>query len=63
MTHMMRPVLRLILILIILGLLVWAGLIAMVWWRENHIPQLDSYEAIVVLGAQVKPDGTPSVQL
>ena len=27
------------------------------------MPQTEGYDAIVVLGAQVKPDGTPSVQL
>ena len=54
---------RLPLMLILIALLIWAGLIGMVWWRETHIPTLESYDAIVVLGAQVKADGTPSVQL
>lgn len=63
MKHRLYRWLRLPLLLILLGLLVWAGLIGMVWWRETHIPQLDSYDALVVLGAQVKEDGTMSVQL
>ena len=49
--------------LIFVGLAVWGALIGMIWWRENHIPQTDSYDAIVVLGAQVKADGSLSVQL
>ena len=36
----------------------------MVCWKETHVaaPGKD-YEAMLVLGAQVKPDGTPSLQL
>jgi uncharacterized SAM-binding protein YcdF (DUF218 family) len=46
---------------------VYAGLMAYVVIREkgvaSAVPSADSYDAIIVLGAQVKPDGSPSVQL
>lgn len=57
---------RLLMILLIIALLIviaYLGVIAMVCWRETHIPAAENYDAIVVLGAQVMPDGTPSVQL
>lgn len=52
-----------VLVLVLLGLALWAALIGMVWWKETHIPQVESFDAIVVLGAQVKADGSLSVQL
>ena len=45
------------------GLCFYAGVVLMVWWKEKHVPQAESFDAIVVLGAQVKEDGVPSVQL
>lgn len=54
---------RLLLILLIVGVLCYGALIAMVCWKETHVPASNDYDVIVVLGAQVKPDGTPSVQL
>ena len=61
---MHHPFLRIILILVLAALVIYIGLIGMVCWKETHVeaPQ-DNYDAIIVLGAQVKPDGTPSVQL
>ncbi len=50
-------------ILFCVGLLFYLGVIGMIIWRENHLPVLESYDAVVVLGAQVKPDGTPNLQL
>ncbi len=35
----------------------------MICYREKHIPPVGEYDAIIVLGAQVKPDGVPSLQL
>lgn len=58
-----RRVLSVLLVLALLGIMLWAALMGMVWWKETHVPQTDDYDAIVVLGAQVKPDGTLSVQL
>lgn len=55
--------LKIALMLVTLGILTWAALMGMVWWKETHVPQTDDYDAIVVLGAQVKPDGKPSIQL
>ena len=59
--------LRVLLKLIALGILCFAGMVAFVCIQEGNVPNdLTSdarYDAIIVLGAQVKPDGTPSVQL
>ena len=35
----------------------------MVVYRTNNVPAAGEYDAIIVLGAQVKPDGEPSIQL
>ncbi len=45
------------------GVLCFLGIVAMVCWKEAHIPPVEDYDAIIVLGAQVKPDGEPSLQL
>lgn len=55
--------LRMLLLLMLAGVMVYAGIVAMVYWKETHVPEAGDYGAIVVLGAQVKPDGVPSVQL
>lgn len=55
--------LRILLLLMLAGVMAYAGIVAMVYWKETHVPEADDYGAIVVLGAQVKPDGVPSVQL
>ena len=50
-------------IVILLVLLGTAALVGFVYYMEMHLPkQLDS-DVIIVLGAQVKADGTPSVAL
>ena len=58
---------KLIIGLIVLLVVLYAGVVAMVCIREGSVlktvPTADEYDAIVVLGAQVKPDGSPSVQL
>ena len=61
---MHHPILRILLILAAVCVLIYLGLIGMVCWKEAHVeaPQ-NNYDAIIVLGAQVKPDGEPSVQL
>ena len=61
---MHHPFLRIILILFLIAVVIYIGLIGMVCWKEAHVeaPQ-DNYDAIIVLGAQVRPDGTPSIQL
>ena len=52
-----------LMILALTGVIAYLGVVGMVCWKETHVPQTEGYDAIVVLGAQVKPDGTPSVQL
>ena len=58
---------KLIIGLIVLLVVLYAGVVAMVCIREGSVlktvPAADEYDAIVVLGAQVKPDGSPSIQL
>ena len=58
-----RRFLTILLILILAGLIAYLGVIGMLVWKVNHVPSTDSYDAIVVLGAQVKADGTLSLQL
>lgn len=52
-----------LLILLAAGILCFLGLVGFVWWQETHVPVNQPYDAIVVLGAQVKADGSLSVQL
>ena len=40
-----------------------SALILFVYYMETHLPPVQPSQAIIVLGAQVKPDGTPSVAL
>lgn len=49
--------------LIMLGVLSYVGLFGYLLLKEHTLPRPGTYHAIVVLGAQVNPDGTPSVQL
>ena len=49
------------------AVLIYAGIIGYVCIREGSVtksvPTAENYDAIIVLGAQVRPDGSPSVQL
>ena len=54
---------RVLLLFILLGVAVFCAVCAMICYKETHIPPAENYDAIVVLGAQVLADGTPSVQL
>ena len=58
---------RLIILLVILAVIVYAGIVGYVFIRERSVsttvPTPENYDAIIVLGAQVKPDGSPNVQL
>jgi len=49
--------------LIALGALSFAVLFGLLLLREHTLPRQGSYSAMIVLGAQVNPDGSPSVQL
>lgn len=57
--------LRLALYALAAGFAVWSALVVMVVIKEKTLPKADpaSTRAIIVLGAQVKPDGELSVQL
>ena len=59
-----KRLLKILLVLILLGAIAYVSIVLMVCWKETHVaaPGKD-YEAMLVLGAQVKPDGTPSLQL
>lgn len=50
-------------LLVALGILCYAGLIALVYYWEVNVPETVEYDGIIVLGAQVLPTGEPSVQL
>ena len=61
-------ILKTVLILAALGILSFGFLLGYVAVRESSVPKEVSditadYDAVIVLGAQVKPDGEPSVQL
>jgi SanA protein len=58
-----RRILRMLIAVLVLGALVYGGLIGYVCYRETHVPAPTDYDSIIVLGAQVKADGEPSVQL
>ena len=65
--HLIPWPLRLICWLAVLGIVLYAGVVGYVCIREgkvlNTVPEAENYDAIILLGAQVKADGTPSVQL
>ena len=63
-----HSVIRVLLILAGIGILFFCGLMGYVCIREGQVSKetadlQEEYDAVIVLGAQVKPDGTPSVQL
>lgn len=49
--------------LALVGAVAYVGMIAMLFYRAKHLPPVEDYDAIIVLGAQVKEDGEPSIQL
>ncbi|MBQ8200578.1 MAG: YdcF family protein [Clostridia bacterium] len=55
--------LKIMLVLMLLGVMAYLGIVAMICWKEAHVSPVEDYDAIIVLGAQVKPDGEPSLQL
>lgn len=59
----LHKLMKIAMLLVLLGIMFYLGVVAMVCYREKHIPPVGDYDAIIVLGAQVKPDGTPSLQL
>ncbi len=59
--------LRILTALILAGIMAYGGIVAMICVEEGKVPKTlgasTEYDAIIVLGAQVKPDRTLSVQL
>jgi len=61
-------ILKIVILFFSLGIITFCGLMGYVCIREGQVPKNAAdlpadYDAIIVLGAQVKPDGVPSVQL
>lgn len=53
----------LLLIAVLAAILAYLGVVGMLVWKVNTVPPAQNYDAIVVLGAQVKADGSLSLQL
>lgn len=50
--------------LILLGIICFGIALGLLTWAEKHVPAPEGdYDAIIVLGAQVLPNGEPNVQL
>ena len=59
-----RRLLSLLIILAAAGILSYGALVAFVCYQEVHVPVPANHDdALIVLGAKVEPDGTPSLQL
>ena len=52
-----------LILLAALGILACLAMVLSVFWMETHLPPEDGADVILVLGAQVREDGTPSVAL
>lgn len=63
MSKVLRRIVKVLLGLLILGAVCYAALIGYTVYREKTVPEPSDYDVIVVLGAQVQPNGEPSVQL
>ena len=63
MTGLIRRILKLLVVLFAIGVVCYAALIGYVLYREKNVPAPSDYDSIIVLGAQVQPNGDPSVQL
>ena len=51
---------KLLLACVLLGVAAFGAILGMICWKEAHIPPAENYDAIIVLGAQVKADGVIS---
>ncbi len=61
--HSKRKGLRIMLWLVAIALVAYTALVVWVYVQEISVAAPAGYDSIIVLGAQVKPDGEPSVQL
>lgn len=59
----LRRLLTVLAALVLFGVVCAAGLIGFVYYKETHLPPVGDFDTIIVLGAQVKADGMPSVAL
>ncbi|MEG2356292.1 MAG: YdcF family protein [Clostridia bacterium] len=58
-----KRVLQVLICLVVLGVVCYGALIGLVCYWEQNVPAPSDYDGMIVLGAQVLPDGQPSVQL
>lgn len=63
MHRMLKGGLMLIIALVLAGIISALALMGFVYYMETHLPEQVESDVIIVLGAQVKEDGTPSVAL
>ena len=63
MLRILKGGLRVLLALVLAGFIGACALMGFVYYQETHLPQIVESDVIIVLGAQVKEDGTPSVAL
>ena len=63
MHRMLKGGLMLIIALVLAGIIGARALMGFVYHMETHLPEQVASDALIVLGAQVKEDGTPSVAL
>ena len=63
MLRILRGGLRLLLLLVLAGAVVACAMIGFVYYMETYLPAVAESDVIIVLGAQVREDGTPSVAL
>lgn len=63
MNNVLKFFLKLLTVLVILAVLVYAVMLGVLIWKVNHPPKTGDYDAIIILGSQVKRDGRPNVQL
>ena len=63
MMRVLKGGLCLMVMLALAGVVGAAALMAFVYYKETHLPPVKASDVIIVLGAQVKEDGTPSVAL
>lgn len=59
----LRTVLTALLVLALLALIVCGVMLGVLIWKVHHLPEVTDFDAIVILGSQVRRDGTPNVQL
>lgn len=63
MNKALKITLKVLLVLAILAVVVCLVMLSVLIWKVNHPPEITDFDAIVILGSQVKRDGTPNVQL